>query len=209
MVLLKKGDMMNKKYFKKMRILNALSNVIFYGMILFTLISLVVSVMAIYYPSDKFIAIKGNDNWLFKFKITENFFTSTLVPFNIIQGLDPSMFSAKDACITNLVYTNTFKATIIIFGIFQLRKLLILISNSKMCDNQDFMIAKVINNIGLLVVIFSLFGGLLQNICCWIFVTKIFCLDLTTINLNGIFIGLIIIALSEYIKFNNQMTESI
>ncbi len=200
---------MNKNYYKILRILNVLSNVFFYGMILFTLISLVVSAIAIYYPSDSFTANKGNNNWLFKFNITENFFISTLVPFNIIQGLDSSMFSAKDACIFNLVYISTFKASIIVFGIFQLRKLLILISNFKACDKQDLMIAKVLNNIGLLAVIYSLFAGLLQNICCWIFVTKIFSLDLTMINFTGIFVGLIIIALSEYIKLKNQMTDSI
>ena len=57
---------MNKNYYKRMRYLILLSNVFIYGMILLTLISLVVSVIDIYYPSDSFTAIKGNNNWLFQ-----------------------------------------------------------------------------------------------------------------------------------------------
>ncbi|HEY5584937.1 MAG TPA: hypothetical protein VIK78_10650 [Ruminiclostridium sp.] len=61
---------MNNKYLSRVRKLSILANVIFYGMIVFTAAALAISIIAITYPSDKFIAVKGNNNWLFKFNFT-------------------------------------------------------------------------------------------------------------------------------------------
>jgi len=102
---------------------------------------------------------------------------------------------------------NTVKASMIILCLFQVKIFLRLIYDLSNYTNEK--IAKAIKNIGILVVSYSIFSELLQNICCWIFVTKIFCLDLTTIKLIGIFVGLIIISLSEYIKFKNQIVEKL
>lgn len=172
---------------------------IFAGAIIVSFIAVVIVIAAFFAKQGSFKAIKGNMDWCMRYEIFKNSYWNINIPFKIIQPFSTSMFSAKAAFLTCIISWISIKMSIIIYGIKQISDILKTILN----DMTPFIMENVkrIKKLGCLIIIYSAAGDVLMNIFCYIFVTKIFSMNLENIDIIGVIIGGIILVIADIFKY--------
>ncbi|MGC7873840.1 DUF2975 domain-containing protein [Desulfosporosinus sp. SYSU MS00001] len=172
-------------------------SVLFLGVII-VFAGLSASVFFSFASPEKFNAVKGNLNWSIYYALGNGTTFFIIIPFKIMQPLDTSMFSAKDALITYLL-SSLLGLTLILYGIKQI--VTILKSTAK--DITPFIIsnAKNLRKLAYSIITYSLVSDFLTNFLCSLFVTKIFYVDLSNIHFSGLLLGGLIFTIAEIFQY--------
>lgn len=147
---------------------------------------------------EKFSAVKGNMNWAMRYAVTDTSYVSIYVPYKILQPLDSTLFSAKNGFITYLIST-LFSLSLILYVFKQILNILKSIEQ----DVTPFIMnnAKNLKKVAFITITYSVVIDFLASILCWIFVTKIFSLELTNIHLSGVLVGGLIFIIAEIFQY--------
>jgi len=160
-------------------------------------------------PYGRFDAIKGNSDWLLSYKYQNNSSLNLSMPFYIIQPLDKRMFVAKSAFLTLLIESIVIKAPLILYGIKQGINIIGVINTASTPFSTKSV--RCLKHLSFVIILYSLFGDTLLSLMCWIFVTKIFLLNLQVIHIGGVIIGVVILALSAIFEYGvylqNELDE--
>lgn len=179
--------------------LQKITNIIFLLGIIFLFALIVVVILLLAAQQERFTAIKGNLTWNIEYQLNNGTSFGIYIPFKIIQPLSNTMFSAKSAFIVFLISNIVFKSTIVLYGIRQVSNIL----KSTHEDATPFIIGNIsrLKKIAYSIIIYSSVSDIFISILCWIFVTKIFLLNLSTISISGVLIGGLILFISEIFKY--------
>lgn len=166
--------------------------------ILIILAGLIASIFLFFTSPDRYTAVKGNLNWSIRYSVENNSYFSIYIPFKVMQPLDSSMFSAKNAFITYLI-SALLGISLSLYGIKQI--LNILKSTTK--DITPFIMenAKNLKKLAYTIIIYSLATDLISNILCSAFVIKIFTFELSNIHLSGVLFGGLIFIIAEIFQY--------
>ena len=153
---------------------------------------------------ERFTAVQGNMNWSLRYTVngSSHFFINA--PYKILQNLDTARVSAKNAFITIMV-SAMISVLLILCGMKQVLNILKSTANDVTPFIQSN--AKSLKKLAYTILIYSIAADLIANILCWIFVTKIFYVDLTNIHLNGVLIGALIFIVADIFQYGAFLQE--
>lgn len=171
----------------------------FFSIILIILVvAIFIAIVFVFVASpERFNAVKGSLDWNVTYKLTNDSSFFINIPFKIIQPID-SMFSAKYVALTGL-FTIFINLSFVLYGIKQVANILKSTAN----DITPFIMKNVkrLKKLAYTIIIYSVVVDLLSSLLCSIFVTKIYNLDLSNINLSGVLIGWFILIISDIFKY--------
>src|SRR5699024_289271 len=182
---------------------------IFTGFIvLFTLIFLFTTIIAIFSPQNAFEATSGVAHWHITFQTT--FFKtahfSQVIPFTMLANLtDHLMFEAKHAFVTYHLCYGGFYFGFILYGINQVKEILysLEVEYTPFTEKNK----QHLKRIAWAVILYSLFAELITNIAINIFVTQIFNIYLQHINITGLIIGALLLILVHIFEIGIHLQE--
>lgn len=172
--------------------------ILFIGVLLL-FAALIIAVVLFFSASpERFKAVKGNLDWLMTYELGNDSSFDIYIPFKIIQPLDSNMFNAKYAFLTYLI-SRTLTNSIILYGISQIANIL----NSIAKDITPFIMGNVksLKRLAYSIIIYSVVVDILSTLLCSVFVTKMFYLDLSTIHLSGVLMGVLIFIIADIFKY--------
>ncbi|MCM3170917.1 MULTISPECIES: DUF2975 domain-containing protein [unclassified Paenibacillus] len=156
-------------------------------------------------PQELFTAEKGVAHWFFSVPLSDTVTNSVMVPFTYFQPINPDMFDAKTAYLV-VTLTNTMLIFLTyIYSIGQIRYII----GSILSGSSPFSLANAtrLRRLGVAVILYSLLAKLLLNILICLFVTRIFSINLGSISLIGIIIGILVLFVSEIFKYGALLQE--
>lgn len=175
----------------------------YYFTIITTAILLISMLFACFSPAYNFTAVKERFGWTLTYKLFANYSTVINVPYGIVQSLDIDRINIKNMFIIYLLTKTIITSTLMLLG---LKGLIDIISNV-IYDNSPFNSGhvKIIRRIAWYIIIYFLFTDLIVNIACDIFVTHIFLLTLSNINLYGLLYGGLVFVLADIFEYGSYL----
>ncbi|WP_340399026.1 DUF2975 domain-containing protein [Paenibacillus sp. FSL H8-0079] len=156
-------------------------------------------------PQELFYAEKGIAHWFFSLPLSDTVTKSVMVPFTYFQPINPDMFDAKTAYLVVSLTNTTLIFITYIYSIGQIRNII----GSILSGSSPFSLANAtrLRRLGVVVILYSLLAKLLLNILICLFVTRIFSINLGSISLIGIIIGILVLFVSEIFKYGALLQE--
>lgn len=156
-------------------------------------------------PQDLFSAEKGIAHWFFTVPLSDTLRNSVMIPFTDFQPINLDMFDAKTAY---LVVSLTNTMLIFLTYIYSIGQIRYIIGNI-LSGSSPFNLANAtrLKRLGVAVILYSLLAKLLLNILICLFVTRIFSINLGSISLIGIIIGILVLFVSEIFKYGALLQE--
>ncbi|WP_145046637.1 DUF2975 domain-containing protein [Paenibacillus xylanexedens] len=156
-------------------------------------------------PQELFTAEKGIAHWFFSVPLSDTVTNSVMVPFTYFQPINPDMFDAKTAYLVVTLTNTTLIFITYIYSIGQIRYII----GSILSGGSPFSLANAtrLRRLGVVVILYSLLAKLILNILICLFVTRIFSINLGSISLIGIIIGILVLFISEIFKYGALLQE--
>ncbi|MDP4178037.1 MAG: DUF2975 domain-containing protein [Bacillota bacterium] len=165
-----------------------------------TLILAILFIITLSFTSkDNFNISKLENGWYLTYNLSKVSFLSFSVPYRIIQPVDNSLINAKLAFLIYLLSRILIYLSASLYGIKQIINILTSTINDYSPFNKSNI--KSLKKLAFLIIGFSIIADLLLDIICCLFVTRIFLIDLSNISIYGIFIGFLILIISDIFEY--------
>ena len=189
---------------KRARVFQIIMKLILVCGIVVLLATFFIAIVLLFASEERFNAVKGNLNWFVEYKINETKSLGVYIPYEIIQPLNENLLNSKSALITYLFSKSIIYIPLILYSVKQITDILSSIVNDKtpfIMDNTRRFTKLAYNN--------NLFNcaDIIFSLLCWIFVTKRFLINLSTIQLSSILLGGFLLLFAELIKYGAFLQE--
>ncbi|KOP66968.1 hypothetical protein AMS62_18275 [Bacillus sp. FJAT-18019] len=156
-------------------------------------------------PQELFSAEKGIMHWFFSVPLSDTVTKSVMVPFTYFQPINPDKFDAKKAYLVVSLTNTVLVFWAYLYSIGKIR----LIIGSILSGISPFSLANAarLRRLGIAVIFYSLLAKLILNILICLLVTRIFSINLGSISLIGIIIGILVLFVSEIFKYGALLQE--
>jgi hypothetical protein len=190
---------------KRARVFQIIMKLILVCGIVVLLATFFIAIVLLFASEERFNAVKGNLNWFVEYKINETKSLGVYIPYEIIQPLNENLLNSKSALITYLFSKSIIYIPLILYSVKQITDILSSIVNDKtpfIMDN-----TRRFTKLAYTIIIYSIVPDIIFSLLCWIFVTKRFLINLSTIQLSSILLGGFLLLFAELIKYGAFLQE--